>query len=258
MVRRLRRFTQISLAPDGMRTVGTALRDVRSRISWPTAQPQRSLVCCNTIPFALQEWRWSLVGLPISASASWSAGSPLPLSQAGESHAYGSFPLPSELSATLRQRMLRLELTPEVARHTAKAVEDYPHSKTLTRLPSPSLFFALCHHLAIRTGHCYSLPGRRPTAIKLSLEALETRIRSQSPIWNALVFESPIREPFFADTRSSRMFSSSFEKARAETPNACPAINTARIRDSQTIAFPGWSLGTSTLFSIRSDENYHI
>jgi len=48
--------------------------------------------------------------------------------------------LPSELSATLRQRMLRLELTPDVARRTAKAVEDYPHSKTLTRLPSPSRF----------------------------------------------------------------------------------------------------------------------
>jgi len=115
------------------------------------------LVCCNTITFALQEWRWSRVGLPISASASWSAGSPLPLSQAGQSFAYGSFPLPSELSATLRQRMLPLELTPDVARRTAKAVEDYPHSKTLTRLPSPSRLFALCHRPAIRTDHCYSL-----------------------------------------------------------------------------------------------------
>jgi len=67
------------------------------------------------------------VGLLISASASWSAGSPLPLSQTGKSPAYGSFPLPSELSASLRQRMLRLELTPDVARRTAKAVEDYPH-----------------------------------------------------------------------------------------------------------------------------------
>jgi len=127
------------------------------RLSAPTARPHRSLVCCTTATFASQEWRWSRVGLPISASASWSAGSPLPLSQAGQSPAYGRFSLPSELSASLRQRMLRLELTPDVARHTAKAVEDYPHSKTLTRLPSPSRCFALCHHLAIRTGHCYSL-----------------------------------------------------------------------------------------------------
>jgi len=125
----------------------------------PKAQLYTSLVCCNTITFALQEWRWSRVGLPINASASWSAGSPLPLSQAGQSFAYGSFPLPSELSASLRQRLLRLELTPDVARRTAKAVEDYPHSKTLARLPSPSRFFALCHRLAIRTGHCYSVLG---------------------------------------------------------------------------------------------------
>jgi len=135
---------------------------VGDRRSAPTARPQCSLVCCNTITFALQEWRWSRVGLPISASASWSAGSPLPLSQAGESPAYGRFPLPSELSASLRQRMLPLELTPDVARRTAKAVEDYPHSKTLTRLPSPSRSFALCHRLAIRTGHCYSLLGLYP------------------------------------------------------------------------------------------------
>jgi len=53
-------------------------------------------------------------------------------------------------------------LTPDVARRTAKAVEDYPHSKTLTRLPSPSRLFALCHRLAIRNGHCYSLLGRCP------------------------------------------------------------------------------------------------
>jgi len=153
---------------------GQALRRLRmnlpvaDRRSTPTARPQCSLVSCNTRTFALQEWRWSRVGLPISATASWSAGSPLPLSQAGESPAYGSFPLPSEHSASLRQRMLRLELTPDVARRTAKAVEDYPHSKTLTRPPSPSRFFELCHHLAIRTGHCYSLLGQRPTGIYLT------------------------------------------------------------------------------------------
>jgi len=69
--------------------------------------------------------------------------------------------------------MLRLELTLDVARRTAKAVEDYPHSKTLTRLPSPSRLFALCHHLAIRTGHCYSLPGHivvAPVALRRCLQ----------------------------------------------------------------------------------------
>jgi len=153
---------------------------VGDRRSAPTARPQCSLVLRNTITFALQEWRWSRVGLPISASASWSAGSPLPLSQAGQSFAYGSFPLPSELSASLRQRLLRLELTPDVARRTAKAVEDYPHSKTLTRLPSPSRFFALCHHLAIRTGHCYSLLVQRPRSLSHNGLGLKARNRSRS------------------------------------------------------------------------------
>jgi len=231
--------------------------------SAPTARPQCSLVLGNTITFALQEWRWSRVGLPISASASWSAGSPLPLSQAGQSFAYGSFPLPSELSASLRQRLLRLELTPDVARRTAKAVEDYLHSKTLTRLPSPSRFFALCHHLAIRTGHCYSLLGQRPrslshnglglkarnrsrsmhcdrptawgasfakvlgrcpTAIKLSLEALVTRARSQAPAWECSI------------------------PRRLQPPAGPPkARRTGEEREagaSRTGAFPGWSLGT--------------
>jgi len=70
--------------------------------------------------------------------------------------------------------MLRLELTPDVARRTAKAVEDYPHSKTLTRLPSLSRFFALCHHLAIRTGHWYSLLGWYGAG-PLALKGLRTR-----------------------------------------------------------------------------------
>jgi len=93
--------------------------------------------------------------------------------------------------------------------------------------------------------------GQRPTAIKISLEALVTRARSrsrsQSLIGNALVFESLIREPSTTHrrTRSNEGFpgTESFAGRSAD-----PSFNAARIGDSQTMAFPIWRLGTSALF----------
>jgi len=142
MARYVSRFLSApSLVRQTERSESEIRRHLRSQSGdWERAR--KDLVCRNTITIVLQRLRWSRVGLPIDATASWSAGSPLPLSQAGQSLAYGRYPSPSELSGSLRQRVLRLEWMPDVARRTAKAVEDYPHSKTLARLPNPFRFFA--------------------------------------------------------------------------------------------------------------------
>jgi len=219
--------------------------------SGPTAQLHTSLVGCNSDQFgSLDDGKARKVGRGSAvASASWSAGSPLPLWQCAWLR-LASTPSATSSVGELRKALMAKGIFRRLGTlQLAKAAEDCPHSKTLTRLskaPLGSIATPVRRKLS-----CYSILGRCPTAIKLSLESLVTRARSrsrsQSLIGNALVFESLIREPSTTHrrTRSNEGFpgTESFAGRSAD-----PSFNAARIGDSQTMAFPIWRLGTSALF----------
>jgi len=102
----------------------------------------------------------------------------------------------------------------------------------------------------------FALQTRRAELIEQRLLEAERVLcaRSQSLIGNALVFESPIREPSITHRRALPN-KKACRKKRLGDQRSWPASNASRIGDSGPSAFPIWRLGTRKK---RTSELGHI